>query len=315
MKHYIVSTKDALAFTESHLKSKVNGFEALSGGEWSAAFGYTLRCNEYVIRFAKLKEDYEKDFIASTYTNNTVCIPEVYEIGEAFEGYFAISERMHGLFFDELNGMQMKNALPSLFEVLDSLRNINISDTTGYGWWQSNNVGSASTWQQYLLDTFDDQPSSKIYGWRKKLSLYPAFAKPFNYNVSVFKKLVSGMPSERYLIHTDLLNRNVLVKDERIEAIIDWGNSIYGDFLYDIACLLFWWPYYPQWGEINIKQLVLDHYKNIGLNIPNIETRLLCYQIHIGLDAQKYNAFTERWEDFAQNSRQTQKLIESINDL
>ena len=37
-------------------------------------------------------------------------------------------------------------------------------------------------------------------------------------------------PQERHLIHSDLLNFNVLVADDLISAVIDWGSSLYGDF-------------------------------------------------------------------------------------
>ena len=42
----------------------------------------------------------------------------------------------------------------------------------------------------------------------------------------------------RHVIHGDLLNRNILVDGERINAVLDWGNALYGDHLYDAAWLL-----------------------------------------------------------------------------
>ena len=52
------------------------------------------------------------------------------------------------------------------------------------------------------------------------------------------------MRQERHLIHSDLLNYNVLVADGRISAVIDWGCAMYGDFLYDLAWFEFWAPWY-----------------------------------------------------------------------
>jgi hygromycin-B 4-O-kinase len=43
-------------------------------------------------------------------------------------------------------------------------------------------------------------------------------------------------------VHGDMVNHNVLVQDPRITAVIDWGNALYGDWLYDAAWLIFWWP-------------------------------------------------------------------------
>ena len=41
------------------------------------------------------------------------------------------------------------------------------------------------------------------------------------------------------------MNRNVLINGATIIAIIDWGNAMYGDHLYDAAWLIYWWPWFP----------------------------------------------------------------------
>jgi aminoglycoside phosphotransferase (APT) family kinase protein len=39
-----------------------------------------------------------------------------------------------------------------------------------------------------------------------------------------------------------LHDRNVLVADGMLTAVLDWSCSAYGDFLYDVAWLGFWSP-------------------------------------------------------------------------
>ena len=41
----------------------------------------------------------------------------------------------------------------------------------------------------------------------------------------------------------------------------------------------------------------------------DLESRLRCYQLHIGLDAMTYNAFTGRFDELARNAGQTMALI------
>ena len=312
MKHYIINLDEARSFLDNHLKSKTKDVELLTGGDWSAAYAYLHDGKEYVIRFAASKEDFEKDQKISSYATPTLRVPKLVEIGKALRGYFAISERNHGIFLDDLDGKQMKNTLPSLLATLDEIRTIDLSDTSGYGSWEAKGSASYATWQEYLLGGFEDKPTNRVSGWRKKLESSPTGAESFDSVKLVFEKLLCDLPADRYLIHGDLLYRNVLVQNDRIDVVIDWGNSMYGDFLYDIAWLIYWWPWYPEWKDIDIMHEVLEHYKKIGLNIPNIENRLLCYQIHIGLDAQKYAAFTERWDILAQNTSQTLDLIDKI---
>lgn len=109
------------------------------------------------------------------------------------------------------------------------------------------------------------------------------------------------MPDERQLIHEDLLNRNVLVNGNEITAVFDWGNAMYGDALYDTAWLLYWWPWYPQWSEIDIRA---------ALDLSDdVDDRLFAYQLHIGLDHLAYTAATERWDDLARNDQQVRALL------
>ena len=46
----------------------------------------------------------------------------------------------------------------------------------------------------------------------------------------------------RSLLHCDLMNRNVLVDEGRINAVFDWGCGRLGDHLYDLAWFEFWGP-------------------------------------------------------------------------
>jgi hygromycin-B 4-O-kinase len=102
----------------------------------------------------------------------------------------------------------------------------------------------------------------------------------------------------------------VLVQGAAVTAVLDWGNSMYGDSLYDLAWLLYWWPWFPAWREIDIAVIISDHLAAAGAWRDDTAARLRCYQIHIGLDSQAHNAFTGRWQELADNARQTTALAE-----
>ena len=312
MKHYIVSLEEAKQFLSSHFNSKVTHVELLNGGDWSAAYAYVLEGEEYVIRFAANREDFAKDQAISKYASKKLHVPEVTEIGEALRGYYAVSKRHHGVFLDELDGDQMRKTLPSLLKTLDEVREVNLTGTTGYGWWEAKGAGNCAAWQNFLTSGFDDKPDERTHGWRKKLESSSTGTGPFDRIRLALESLAVDMPDERHLIHNDLLYRNVLVEDNKISVVIDWGNSMYGDFLYDIALLIYYWSWFPEWKDIDIKQVILDHYASAGLEISNIEKRLLCYQIHIGLDGIKYSAFTGNNDHLEQKTEQTLKLLDYL---
>jgi hygromycin-B 4-O-kinase len=115
------------------------------------------------------------------------------------------------------------------------------------------------------------------------------------------EELAGSLPTERRLIHQDLINRNVLVTGTKITAVFDWGNAMYGDPLYDAAWLIYWWPWYPQWSQINIRE---------ALALPaDADHRLFAYQLHIGLDHLAYTASNARWDDLKRNDEQVRGLL------
>jgi hypothetical protein len=72
---------------------------------------------------------------------------------------------------------------------------------------------------------------------------------------------------------------------------------MYGDYLYDLAWFCFWQPWYPSWQQIDFRAKAAQHYASIGLEVHHFEERLRCYQIHIGLESQAYQAFAGNWDE------------------
>jgi aminoglycoside phosphotransferase (APT) family kinase protein len=106
------------------------------------------------------------------------------------------------------------------------------------------------------------------------------------------------MPVERHVVHNDPLAGNVLVDERRISGVIDWGCSMYGDYLYDLAHFVFWRNWYTAWRDIDFAAEAERHYELSGLGVPRFRERLACYQIQIGLDSCAFSAYRERWEEF-----------------
>lgn len=65
-------------------------------GAWSTAYAFQEDGGDYVIRFSHFREDFDKDRIAARFTSPALPIPRIVEIGEAFGGFYAISDRAVG---------------------------------------------------------------------------------------------------------------------------------------------------------------------------------------------------------------------------
>jgi hygromycin-B 4-O-kinase len=277
----------------------------LGSGVWSKAFAFRRAGCDYVIRFGAHQEDFAKDRLAARYASPALPIPRVVELGEAFGGYYAISERLFGGYIDDVDETQMHAVLPSLFGALDAIRLADLSGTTGYGPWDADGTAPYPSWRAVLLDVANDRPEERTHGWRERLAASPVGIGPFEKAYAHLLALADRIPEERHLIHSDLLHYNVLVEAERVTGVLDWGCGMYGDFLYDLAWLCFWQPWYSAWRSIDFRAEAMGHYASIGLKVPQFEERLRCCQIHIGLAGQAYQAYAGNWTDLEDTARHT----------
>lgn len=300
-----VNAAQAEEFLVSRFGPEVQDVTRTGYGEWSQAYAFVAGDADYVVRFGAFGEDFAKDRRAARYGSSMLPVPAVTEIGRAFGGSYAISERAFGDFIDGLDGTRMRATLPSLFAALDAAREVDLSGTVGYGGWGADGTAPYPSWRAALLAVAGDESADRIRGWRERLMQSSLATGAFEKALDRLRSLVGVCPEDRHLVHSDLLHFNVLVADDRISAVVDWGCSMYGDFLYDIAWLVFWAPWYPAWREIDFEDEAARHFEAIRLDVPHFAERLSCYQIHIALDSLKYNAFMGRWEELEAVTRRT----------
>jgi hygromycin-B 4-O-kinase len=274
----------------------------LEHGEWSNAYAFVAEGLDLVVRFGHHRDDYEKDRVAASFASDALPIPGVFEIGDAFDGVYSFAPRAFGGRVEALGSDEFRRALPSLFAALDALREIE-PPGKGFGWWTPDGEAHHSSWREFLLDVRTEYP--RTAGWRERLASRPAAQARFDEGYAALERLSDGLPAVRRVVHQDLMAGNVLVEEERVSAVLDWGNSLYGDFLYDLAHLAFWLPWFPEKADLDVVTAARAHYESVGLEVPAFEQRLRASMVHIGLDAQTYNAFTDRWDELERSALRT----------
>jgi hygromycin-B 4-O-kinase len=301
----IVDVARVEAFLATRFCGDVSSVAPLGAGVWSQAFAFRRAGRDYVIRFGAHQEDFAKDRLAARYACPALPVPRVIKLGEACGGYYAIAERVFGGYLDDVDEPQMRALLPALFAALDATRRADLAVTTGYGVWGADGTAPYPSWRAALLAVTTDRPADRTHGWRERLAASSVGVGPFEEAYESLQALADRVPEERHLIHSDLLHYNVLVEADRVTGVLDWGCGMYGDFLYDLAWLCFWQPWYPAWRRLDFREEATRHYAAIGLDVPHFEERLRCCQIHIGLAGQAYMAYAGNWIGLQDTARRT----------
>lgn len=293
-----ITVADATGFLTAHLGYPAAEVEPVGAGAWSTCFGFRDGASdaavgaEYVVRFGRHLDDYQKDQRASAFSSYRLPIPVVTDIGPAFDGYFAISTRAHGVDLESLGRDDWTAIVPELLTVLDQIRTVPVPTNAGFGGWNATGRAPLRTWREHLLAVSVDSPDRRTSGWKRLLAESPFGGEAFAAGYARLTELADPTVNPQFLVHSDLINRNVLVQDRRITAVFDWGCSIYGDFLYDIAWIEFWSPWYPAMSGLDIVAAARTRLDAVGVVVESFDERLRCCLLHIGLDHLAYNAFT-----------------------
>lgn len=295
-----VTVERAADFLGRRYDGHAEDIAELRGGEWSRAFSFRLDGRDLVARFGAWREDFEKDEAAMAFGGPDLPVPRVIEIGDAFGGAFAISERHFGLFLEELDTEQFQRVLPAVMRALDAMRALSAPSDR------------SQPWADWLLGLLVDRPGGRVSGWQQKLAASPELDALFVAGQEAIEDLLPACPDLQHVLHLDLINRNVLVTEDatRFEAVFDWGCLSYGDFVYEVAWLTFWAPWHAGLAATDIRGAVRDHYASTDLVVENLDERLRCYELHIGVSHLAYGASPHgREEDLLAVAARLRELI------
>ena len=298
----------ATDFLATRFGAKASDVEPVAQGDWSRAFAFRSAGADRIVRFASVVDDFQRDRAAARYASPDLPIPAVLEIGEAFDGYYAISVRGFGEFLEDLDADAFARAVPAVLRMLDALRAVELDAYAGAGAWHGDGPAERASWRAHLLGVADDHPDSRTHGWRERLATRADDEAAFVDAFARMEPLVDACPELRHLIHSDLLHGNVLVADDRVAAVFDWQCALAGDFLYDVAWLTFWSAWFPSLAALDLRDAVMAHHHDIGLAVPDFDARLRCYEIHTGLATMSYQAFISDWTDLSWTAQRTLEL-------
>src|SRR3989338_9388426 len=276
-----ISPEEVVTFLRKNVYSSISTVEFLKGGELSQACAFSTHKGDFVIRINKDKYTYEKDKYAfASFAGAGIPVPEVLEIGKFNEQlFYAISKKAVGKTFDVMNKETAIKLLSQLINTLNEIHSIKLDDGK-YGYWDSFGKAEIVSWKEFILHRDD-----------KFVNAHPDddFIKKLHQSV---RDLGEYLPEDRYLVHGDFGFNNLVADGETITGVLDWGEPVYGDFMYDVAWLTFW----P--SEVPFVDIFKEHYKKNNKKVKNFEERLRCYLLQIGLGSLGFFAKSEQEDDY-----------------
>lgn len=256
--------------------------ELLSGGFWSAAYGYRVGDRELVLRIGRNRAWFELDRDARAYHSADLPVPEVIEIGDAFGASYAISVRHRGRFIETVEPAEADIVGPTIVRLIAALKDAPPGR-------------DSASWRDWLMDGFVDDPRKTVSGWRAKLAADSEIDALFDACKSRVEVLAAACPERGDLVHGDLLHSNVLVSEDasRVNAVFSWKCSTRGDFLYDVAWCTFWGAYHPGIAAADVFSRIMRH-PPIAADphaLVAAAERHHCYELHIGATHLGWNAW------------------------
>ena len=286
------SVDEARRFLADHYGAAIDRIEIIGEGAWSRGFAFAVGGEDLVARFGAQLEDFEKDRVASSFSSPALPVPEMLEVGEALGAFVAVSRRASGEFLEALSPQGILDVAPALFAAFEAIRSVDISHTTGFGEWGADGTAPHATWRDAMLSAAVDDPGHRTAGWSRRLAEDPPAQRLFDECIRRIDELADATPADvRSLVHADFINRNVLVEGDRLTAVFDWGCSLYGDFLFEIAWIENWSPWYAGLDAFPLREVARGWFEGHGIDVPDLDARMRCAALHIGASGLAYRAF------------------------
>jgi hygromycin-B 4-O-kinase len=108
----------------------------------------------------------------------------------------------------------------------------------------------------------------------------------YEYLYNEMIKFIPYCPNERWLVHGDFKGANIRFNGHTISGVLDWSESMYGDYLFDVAWIDLWDTY------TDYQQAFFEHYRKQGRIPPFYYQRIRCYQLYSALLSLGFNATT-----------------------
>jgi len=284
-----VASEQVLALLGQHFSMPISELAPVESGQVARTFSFRAGEQEYIVRFNAdnmLTSNLPKEvYLAHKLASTSLPLAPILHIGRLGELHFAISRKMPGKMLEALTPQEVRELVPQILDILEVMHSVDTSETQGYGVFDYQGQGLASSWHGSLSKVAEEESEKNYFGkWHRLFD--ETFLERDLYE-SLYQRmcaLLTHCPEKRTLLFGDFNGRNLLAQDGKITAVLDLLNASYGDAVYDIAALDFWWPW------LGMREAFQEYQQQRGRELPFYTERLLCYECYHALSGLRFFA-------------------------
>ncbi|MEK5238724.1 aminoglycoside phosphotransferase family protein [Paenibacillus sp. FSL L8-0470] len=281
-----VTAKETGRIVRNDRGMEAENIRAMEGGNLSTVFSFKAEEREYVIRFSAMEDDFQTEsYVANLLASQGVPFPRVLGLGLHKAYSYCISERMAGHNLADLQAEQRAALLPELVQVITGMNGVKLdSSSSGYGFLNKEGNGIYASCEGFIRSFYGQEQQEGF--WENWYELFTSSCLEKDVFDECYARLLAYSKynaPHRHFVHNDCHEWNILTDGRRITGIID-SNSIYGDFMIDVASMHAMIP------GVDMSQVFLRHYEELGTPVAHFEERLTGAHYFKGLDAMRFYA-------------------------
>ena len=236
-------------------------------GDTSQTYYFETEDKKLVIQTSKDIQGYKKEAYIYKLFSQIINVRKVLKMDKVENDiYYCITEYIDAKRLQDLESKELTKNVKYIMKIFKTLAEIKIPENIGFGYFNSEGIANFKTWVEYINAVIYEYQWSSVDLYGKGLTTKC---------IDEIKKYNNILDNKKSLIHGDFGSSNVLNNDDYV-YLIDWGLSLYGDPLYEVANVLFW--------NENCLIPLIDEIKKEYLNDENTIIRIYIYILRIGLE-------------------------------
>jgi hygromycin-B 4-O-kinase len=285
----MVATAQVFALLSQHFPTPILDLAPVEGGQVARTFSFRVEEQAYIVRFnldRMLASNFPKEaYLVRKLARTSLPLAPLLHVGRLGDLHFAISRKLPGKMLQEHPPQEVQALLPQILDLMEMAHSVDTSQTQGYGVFDDQGRGMDASWHASLLKIVDEEDERDYFGkWHRLFDETFLERNLFEDLYQRMKELLVYCPEERTLLLGTFTTRNLLAQHGKITAVLDLIDASYGDVVYDIVPLDFWWP------RLGLREAFLADQRQRGRDLPFYAERLLCYECHHALGGLRFFA-------------------------